>query len=445
MKKLALLTITVALLLFTGCKNQRPDMTGLLKTVPSSAAAVVGIHLQSLAEDAGCKITDNEIKPGKEVKAMMEKMSDSDRAELLNLFSGSSGIVPDYALTFVDANRAFLTLSLYDVKKFKEFVKKDKESEFTDAGNGVQICKNVAIKDNQAWICLSTSKQIDADAIAAYAGLSKSQSFLNTDMAKVILESDCDVIGWGNFKTLVSSFLSRKNMSGVMLASGFLFEDVDAVQFSLDFDKGEMEASALFLDDEGKPAKYLLPAEKIDIKAVKELGGSCDGVLAFTINPKLVQKIEKVSSSLGGAMFGDIKETLKNIDGTVAISIGMHQEAVNGLITTKGKVSNQLNAFLSMMTSNVEPDGKYLRFSKGNVTGGLSIDECADLLKGYSIGLAADLQGMQSAASDYGNLPSSLSTFAIGLEPYSGSLRLSIELKTADDKENFLLSVIKAM
>lgn len=123
MKKLTLWVICVTLIMLAGCKSDRPDMSGLLKTVPSSAGAVVGVNLKSLAEDAGCKISGNEIKPGKEVEALLEKIDNKDRSELVGLFAGESGIVPQYAIVFEDANRMFLTLSLYDVDKFKSLVK----------------------------------------------------------------------------------------------------------------------------------------------------------------------------------------------------------------------------------------------------------------------------------------------------------------------------------
>ena len=216
-------------------------MSGLLKTVPSSAAGVVGIHLKSLAEDAGCKVNDNEIKPGKEVLALMEKMSDNEKGQLLNLLNGGAGIQPDAAVVFFDANRTFLTLSLYDVVKFKDFVKKDKMDDFSDEGSGVQVCNNIAIKGNQAWICLSSTKRIDPDAIAAYASLSESQSFLNTDMSKIILEEDADIVGWSKFNNILSNLMSRSERTKAAMAAGLLFEDVDAVSFEIDFEKGELE------------------------------------------------------------------------------------------------------------------------------------------------------------------------------------------------------------
>lgn len=445
MKKTALWVICVTLIILGACKNVRPDMSGLLKTVPSSAGMVVGIHLKSLAEDAGCKVSDNEIKPGNEVKEMISKMSDSDRAEVINLLGGSSGIVPDYAILFIDANRTFLTLSLYDVNKFKEFVKKDKETDFTDAGSGVQLCQNIAIKGNQVWVCLSSSKQIDPDAIVNYASLSQSQSFLNTDMAKVILEGDDDVIGWGKINTVLSHFMSLKDMTLLSIASNLIYDDADAIEFTLDFEKGEMEASAIVLNEKGKPAKYLLPLEKIDTKTITALEGSCDALLAMNITPKLIQKIEKLSSAFGGGILANLKETLKNVDGTVAIAIGAGQEAISAIITTKGQVSNELNTLLSMTMDNVNQDGNYLRCSRGNLTGGMTVATCADNLKGDCLGLVADFQSLKVNSGSYNNLPSSISTVTFAGEPHSGGLRLKMEVKTADDKENFLMSVIKAL
>ena len=237
MKQIKLIFLAVCLLLITGCKKDIPDLSGLLKTVPSSAAAVAGINIRGIIEDLGCKVDGNVIKPGQEVKQLMENLKESDKTDLLALFDGDSGIVPECAVVFVDANRTFLTLSIYDTQKFKATITEGDNKEFVDQGNGVEICGNIALKGSQAWVCLS-SNQIDPEGIAAYASLSQSQSFLNTDMSKPLLESESDITGWGNFNSVLSVLLGRGDSNMAKMGVGILFEGVEALEFTLDFKKG---------------------------------------------------------------------------------------------------------------------------------------------------------------------------------------------------------------
>lgn len=445
-KSISRVLICVSLIFLMACKEDRPDMSGLLNTVPSSAAGVIGLNFKSMAEATGSKISGNEIKPGKEVSRLIDQMKSDEKKYLLSILDGSTGIVPEYAIIFMDANRTFLTVGLYDVEKFKEFVKKDKDGmEFSDQGSGVQTCENIAIRGNQAWMCLSSAKKIDPDAIVAYSALSRSQSFLSTDMSKVILDSDDDIVGWGNFNTMLTNMLGRKDMSMISIASGILFEDAEAVAFCVEFEKGEMEIEASFLNDKGKPAKYLLPAEKIDTKVLDELGSSCDAILAFTVTPKLIKKLDKVGSALGGGLLGDLNETFKNVDGTIGVAFGNSNQNINGVVTTKGEINPQLSTLLSFVMDKVLQDGKIFRFSRGSVSGGMQVSECASLLKGYTIAAAGNLESLGSSVSSFGDPSSNIKTVVIGLAPEGGSLKFKMDLQSTQPDENFLLTLLKSL
>lgn len=440
MKQIKLIFLAICFLLISGCKKDIPDLSGLLKTVPSSAAAVAGINIRGIIEDLGCKVDGNVIKPGQEVKQLMENLKESDKTDLLALFNGDSGIVPECGVVFVDANRTFLTLSIYDTQKFKATITEGDNKEFVDQGNGVEICDNIAVKGNQAWICLS-SKPIDPEGIAAYATLSQSQSFLNTDMSRPLLEADWDITGWGNFKTGMSVLLDRSDLSMATLATGFLFDGVESIVFTADFKKGEMESEIILLNGKGRPAKYLLPAEKIDVNTLKMLGdGRCSVLFGFTMTPKLVKKLEKVSSALGAGVFGDLNDLLENVDGTVGVALNDEYSINKGIITTKGKVSSDLSSLLSMFANNISQEDNYLLFSQGTAGGAIPINDIAEELEDYTIGLVADLQGLTSVAK----VPEGFSNIIVGLEPESGSLKLEFKLKTADKKENFLLTALKS-
>lgn len=446
-KVFSFVLFSLVFLALNSCKEDRADMSGLLSTVPSSSAGVVAIDLKSLLQDAGCKVKDNEIKPGKELSTIISKMKDDEKKEILGFFNGESGISPECAVIFFDSNRMFLTLALADVAKFCESVEKEKQSSFADQGGGVKVCGNIAVKGAQAWICLSSGKRIDSDAIAAYSSLKTSQSFLSTDMAERFIEPKSDIIGWGHLNVLIDNFMYR-NKYMLNMAAGFLFDDPSDLSFSVDFRDGEMSASAIILNDKGKPAKYLLQAEKVDLKTIESIGETCDALFAFTLTPKMVSKLEKAGSALGGALFGNMGDMLKNVDGTIAVAYSslmtQGRQNMNGVITTKGDVSLQLKDLVTSMFGPVREDGKFLRFSSGTVTGALTVEECAGMLKGSCLGFVADLKGMENAAP-LGEASSSFKSIALSLSPESGSLELKIVLKGNDPKENMILTILKYM
>lgn len=445
MKKITLLSLLAILLIgFNSCKKETIDVTHLLSSVPSSASGVIVLNLESLLEDAGCKIKGHEITPGEELQTLLQNASSTNQRDFMMLFDGSTGIEPKGAVVFYDSNRAFLTFALYDVNKFTQFIEKESEKTFLSDPSGVKVCGNVAVKDAQAWICLTSGKTIDPDAISSYSALNDSQSFLVTPMGERLLVSEDDIRGWAVLRVFIDQFMSRQNRSMATLGLGFLFEDAESVKFSLDFSKGEVEMEATVLNDKGKPAKYLLPSEKIDTGELKSLGSTCDGMMAFTLNQKLIKKFDQLGAAFGG-LFGDFGDKFKNIDGTVGIvASGRNgEENINGYITTKGEVTPDLRDLITRLIAPVSQDGKYLRFSKGNVTGNLSVTECADELKGCCLGFVMDTSAWNNTG--YGEAPADFRSLCVKFKPESGGLEMEMELKTTNEKENALLAIIKSL
>lgn len=445
LKSFSLFLAAVMLLVFNSCKKETVDVTELLGSVPSSAAGVVVMNLESLLDDAGCKVKDHVISPSQEVMSVLDKASSQDKQNFFMLFDGSTGIEPKGAVIFYDSNRSFLTFALYDVDKFCSFVENKNGGKFVDEGAGVKINGQVAVKGAQAWICLTSGKRIDADAIASYASLGKAQSFLVTDIGEELLIDEEDVRGWAMINTFVNECLGRSDRSMVTLGLGFLFEDAESVKFKVDFKKGELEADAIVLNEKGKPAKYQLPAEKVDVNTLKNLGGTCDAMMAFTINSKLIKKFDQLSSAFGGAMFGNLNDTFKNIDGTVGVITGSNSmEQLKGVITTKGDVSQSLKDLISNQIAPISMDGKLITFTKGNVSGHLDVAECADELKGSCLGIVLDASGLNSVGYEASSMAAGFKDLVLKFKPESGGLEMELEINTADPKENALLTLLKS-
>lgn len=435
--------IAVMLLMFNSCKKETVDVTDLLKSVPSSSAGVVVLNIEGMLKDAGCKVKGHEITLSDEVKKIIDNSSSLEK-NIGKLFEGETGVEPKAAVVFYDSNRVFLTVALYDEGKFCKFIENNYGYSFQEGESGVKIAANTAVKGAQAWICLTPGKNIDADAISSYASMMPSQSFMVTPMGEKLLTEEDDIRGWGMIDTFLSKMLGARDKNMATLGIGFLFEGAESVKFSVDFKKGEAEAEMTVLNDKGKPAKYQLPGDKVDVGTLKSLGETCDAMMAFTVTPKLIKKFNQLGAAFGGILFGDLSDMFKNVDGTVGLvaSGSRYEQSINGAITTKGEVSKTLKDIISEYMGTVTMDGKLLRFTKGDVKGNLPVSECAEELKGSCMGI---IYGSDSDAfGDVQPNTEGFKWFSMKMKPESGGIEFEFEAKTLDPNLNSLLAILRA-
>lgn len=443
-KHLFLLLFAVVAFTFNSCKKDTVDVTRLLTSVPSSASGVIVLNLENMIQDTGSKIKDHEVILSPEMSNILKKASSIDADDFNYIFEGNAGIDLKGAVVFYDANRTFITFALFDVDKFCNFVEEKGGGKFSDEGSGVKVCGAVAVKGAQAWICISKGKKIDPDAIAAYSELADYQSFLVTPMGEKLLVAENDIRGWAKINIFVDDILRLQDRSLVTLGLGFLFEDADAVAFKADFEKGELESEIKILNNKGEFAKYQLPTDKLDIAAIKSIGGTCEGLMAFTVNSKLIKKFDQLGAAFGGALFGGLGDMFKNIDGTIGIAAGeqLNGETVKGIVTTKGEASSEFRDFMANNIAPVTPDGKYLRFSKGDVSGSLDVEACAEELKGACVGIVLS-PAMVNNMEEIFTLNKGFKYIALKLEPESGGIEIEIKMPTIDPKENALLLLLQ--
>ena len=425
------------------CKKETADVGDLLSTVPSSAGAVVGFDLTSILEKAGCKVNGSDITPGKEVTAWIERqkdVKDSEREVLKLILNGESGVDPSGAIFFTDAYNSYVTVMLADTKKFTDFVESRSGNGFADGGNDVRSCGNVAVKGAQAWVCVSSDNTIDTKAVANYSTLSPEQSFASNGFASTLTEMKTDIVGWGEIKSLLKTAGAYRQMSTVSLVGGMLFDDASSFSFNVDFRKGSLVSSLSVLNSKGTVAKYLLPAEKIDLATLKSIATTAQAFGAVCITKDLVKKIENIASSLGGSSFTAALNALKPIDGTVAVAfsdIDSTSDNLSGVVTTDGTPTLDLLSAISSFAP-TRKDGKLVRFSKGTVSGGLDVQKCADLLKGATMGFVMDMPKGGHGLGD------EIRTLALAFVPESGGMKLDMTMEGADQSVNILLAIIAA-
>lgn len=441
---MAMLCLLIAALpALQSCDSKKSaDVSDLLSTVPSSAATVIGLDLRTMLEKAGCKVDGTSITPGKEVEAWLNAqngVSDSNRETLRMLLSGESGIDPVGAIYFADAYNSYVTAVVADTEKFTAFVEQLQNASFEEAEGNVKVNGNIAISGAQMWVCVSSGNTIDAKAVKNYAGLQESQSFLSSDFAPSIARMTHDVVGYSQLKG-VTKGMSISNTATLNLVSGLLFDNASAVSFNLDFLKGEITSQALLLNDKGEVAKYLLPADKIDVDKVKGLAQTANCVAAMSITKDLVKKIGKMGESLGGNMLAPLTSALSSLDGTAALALGNldnPSQSVSAIVTTDGNPSLDLMQMLSQF-GGTQKDGKNVKVVAGTVSGQLDVADAAEFLKGSTLGFVVFADGAGITGSKLG-----MKSVGLNLASEKGGVALNLRLRTLTDTENALLTIIK--
>lgn len=428
--------------LLNSCKKESASTEDLLSTVPSSAGVVVGVNVKSLLEKIGCKVDGMEITPGKEVSAWFESKK-GDKAGLhddLQIFmDGESGINPNAAVLFMDSYNYYLTVMIADTQKFMKFVEAKSGSKFEEADKGVQVCGNVAVKDAQAWVCVSSNNTIDAKAIANYASLSEPRSFKSNSFAPNIATMTADMVVWGDIKSIGDYNPQFQQALSMGMMTGLTFENPASVAMTVDFLKGKAVLSSKILNDKSEPAKALLPMPKIDVETVKGLGTNADAIFAMSITKDVTKKVEKAVSSFGG-MANQIMEILKPLDGTVAVAAGGDGDlgsTLEGVVTTDGEPSRDFMTMLSQFGT-TRIDGKFVRFSKGAVSGGLDIAKVADSFKGASVGFALNMKAREIMGEN-----SVMNALYLSGKPDGKSVDLEVTLETSDPSRNSLLTLLE--
>lgn len=439
---LASLCLLALLPFFSSCTKNATDVSDLVATVPSSASVVMGLNVTSILEKAGCKVDGQNITPSPELSVWVEKRGNGKpEASALKLFiNGDSGIDPSGAILFMDAYNGYITAMLADTDKFIAFAEQQTGEKFQTADGDVKTSGNIAICGAQMWVCFTSRNTIDARAIHNYSDLDKTQSFsANGDVADEIMSMESDIVGWGSINALMKNSLATSAMLQYNMILGTLYEEPNSLSFKVDFEKGKLVASAIVLDTSGDKAKFLLPVEKIDLSTVESTATTAEAIFALTITKKLTEKIDNLSKSFGGNIFGAFTEALKTVDGTVCVSIGdLHSpdSNISGVVTTDGKDSPKLLDLLSTW-GNTRRDGKLVRFGKGTVSGKLDVKEAAKNFKGAAFGCVLNASDPEMLGSDVVN------TVAATLSPDGNGIRFNLTLLAANPSENILLSYLK--
>lgn len=378
---LSVAVMALAALFFQACSSDKSaDAREILSTVPSDVSLVAVFNTGAILEKAGCKVDGEKITPGKEMQNALARVSNPRTKKILNtLLNGKSGLNPSVCVLFQDGYNFYLTGLASDPGKLKKMMSENGMPAF-ESEKGVDISENMAIADNRFWINLQ-SGSIQAQDIRHFNTLSESQSFLSNAYAETLCTVTKDVEGWGNIFGIINTCnLDMQNKMVAQVAIQALFEDPEAMTFSVNFTKGAMDAQATVINSKGKTAKYLLPSDKLDVNTIASLGGTAEAVVAFSIPSKLISNLQKDTKSKITSMISMYLQQFGCVNGTVACAVS--GDNLNGVITTDGNNTTALSSLLSSGDMSVTMNGNQMKFTKGTVSGPANVAQVSSQFNG---------------------------------------------------------------
>lgn len=427
---IAALAALVVALAFQACNQTAPaDAGSLLATVPADVSFVAVVNSASILEKSDCKIEDAKVIPGKDAMASFDKIKSADiKSTLTDLLNGDSGIDPSVMVVFKEGYTTYVTGVAAEPEKFKQSIEQKHNVKFS-VKDGIETALNTAVAGNQFWVSLSGQTSIDINDVRHFSSLAENQSFMQNAYASNLAEVTQDVEMWCNISGLMNtSGLDFQQRAMAQMALQTLFDDPSALALSFSLAKGEFKIEMKVLNSKAKPAKFLLPSDKLDIASIAGIGGTTNMLAAVSVPGKLIEKLKKDTDKQRTSVLGIYLNELGCLDGTIAYA--QSGENLKGVITTDGKGVATLASFLNSMDVKTQMNGNVLNISKGQVTGKGSVEQMANDFKGAIAGMdAADLH-------EAGFPANGLASGSLMLYPESGSVTVKVRVLAADKNEN---------
>lgn len=424
MKKIStLLTALFALvaIMMTGCsKSSNDDARSLLQTVPADAGMVAVINVKNITDAIGCENDGSQIILSEEIRKALagNGLPAEDKEMIRALTSGESGVATN-AIVYFSAARDYVTGLLNNPDQFVAYMKKhggsgDHEATVQEE-DGVKIIGKAAVIGNQFWI--SSPGRPDATQLKYYQKLSDKQSYVSAPGAARLLADDEAV----SFVADMNSAASKAggNSTQLRMATSLLFDGASYFAGGVKVGKEDIEMESAVLNSDFKPAKFLLPTDKIDTSVVKSMGSGADVFFAAGISKDFVKKLMDLSKSFLGGLPADYTASIGQLDGTLALRSDAGMKDMEIKVQTDGKDFGTLSTVLQSMGLSVTRDGNTVNIVSGTdqFTGAIAPDKAASMLKGAWMG---------AVVADY---PEKGTTIVVRFENEKSGLEINVEVE----------------
>lgn len=414
----------------------------LLKTIPSSASAVIVINVDELIDDAGLdsdKISENSL------NQLRQFCGDSEWSVIKPLFDGKSGLSMTVCGVFGYNRNFFFTAFVDDENGFIDYLK----------GNGMLMNKSgdgwesdsghAVLFDGQFWYCDGT---MDLDKAKYFKGLKEDDSFMSSDYASKLCDGREDVAFVADFESIYS-LAGQSNSTMLRMVLGLLFDSPKYFAGTLDFTKGRVDLETNVLDEKFKKANTSMRLATLKESTLAAFPGKGDLYFAFNFSK---EDIKQIMSQLGtGHMPDELMSMLNNFDGSVVIGMNLAQTMASG---GKGGYLAQIGfetpeaatsavAQISGLTpdTSVRTEGKYVLID-GGITPGRMQPAASEKLKGSSIGFVIDPSALPKEMKTGDT--SFLKLVWMTATPKDGSLSLNFVVSTVPSDKNALETFINS-
>ena len=372
--------LLMLLLMLTGCSgSDNSDLEHLLSTVPADVSGAIGVDVAALLKESGSKT-------GKDgtvtlAPALEEALAQSKgfAPVAARLADGKSGLTDAPLVLFAEGEDVYLTGLLADTDAFTALVEELEGEKFTADGD-VRLCGYFAVKGTQFWYSRSA---LSAKDVNRFTGLDDRRSLVGSPLAALLTDASGAVSGFWDTQDLARLLLGPKQGALAAMGVAALYKDPSFASLSLDFKKGRADADIRILTADAKPARFLLPADRVDTKTVMRLGDTADVVIAFNVGPKLVALAKERGAGL--LSLTGLDGILSSLDGTIAYAAAAGWKQEETVITTDGKNSTALSSMLAARGASVTTEGDLVIGRVGTVAGTLAVKDAASKL-GAGIG-----------------------------------------------------------
>jgi len=313
----------ISLLLAFACSKQPK----VLEAVPASASTVVKFDLKRILTEAGCEVTDDGIRLSSDLKAEMDSASAETRSKWKALLS-AKGVDLTNVIYFEqkDVEGGLLLLASNDEDLLIESLSADSLGFTKGKDSGFVTFKEdenatVAINDGYCWISFlnidNTTSLIKKARRAA-----KKESLAEGNWRADLLANDvavCAITDVGDTFYDIFGDESYRNASAVVTSG-----DGNSV----------LDLKADIRDSDGKQLEILPSLGTIDTDFLRFSSARHNVVIAFSLADdfnwdNFLKADSKSISSANKIFLSTMEDHLRNIDGTVAISLNLDIANIN--------------------------------------------------------------------------------------------------------------------
>lgn len=367
MKKTYLLWSLVVAMLMAVCScSSNSKSNNLLSLIPADAECVAVVNPRVIVESAGGTLTDTELAVPDWITDL--ELVDQDDVEEANDNLKRMGISTESVAVAgsITKNYYIVIVKLTDKDKFTTFVKDELDDETKDSGLTIYTSDNnegqcVAVSGSYAYMLFGDTDINVKRTVKTFIEDAKNASFDKSPVAKYITEGNAYGYSVKITKSLVDEYSGFDLPSSAKKTIGSYY----CGKCSLSDDKISTETKILDKDGNVLDMKdfeqYMDYKSKVSKDALAYMGKNESLVAALSLKDVDWKEYIDVAANLANMSRSDrqslyaIADYLENIDGTVAIGLGLANGLESGACLARGEdVMQQFYATIVIETK----DGK---------------------------------------------------------------------------------------